>query len=73
MRSSLSYTPIRLLKPEDESISAFEKYGLHPKCKTCLTFNECPNPTYDAPNSNFVYCKDFKDDRDNHKAANQRS
>ena len=73
MKSPLSHTPIRLLKPDDESMSAFERYGLHPKCRACLALDECPNPTYDAPNSNFVYCKDFKNGRRSHKTANQRS
>ena len=60
MKSPLSYTPIRLLKPDDESISAFERYGLHPKCLKCARINECADVTYNAQNVSLFYCANFR-------------
>ena len=38
-------------------------YGLHPKCKKCLTRKEgkCENPQYDAKNADF-YCADYREE-----------
>ena len=41
----------------------FRSYGLHPKCKRCLTRKEekCEDPQYNARNTNF-YCADYKEE-----------
>jgi len=38
-------------------------YGLHPKCKKCLTLKEkkCSDPQYRAINMGDFFCADYKD------------
>lgn len=41
----------------------YRSYGLHPKCKICLTCKEgeCDDPQYNARNAD-LYCADYKEE-----------
>jgi len=40
----------------------FKEFGLHPKCKKCLTRNNggCEGPQYNSQIKTFFHCADFK-------------